>query len=128
MTGYPPVGVEAIDREHFHFDAVLRNLAAASRERDERRTNSLFAALLVRAEGHFASEERLMRSIGYAALERHTASHRDFVRRARACLAEIGEHGFTPAVTEWIDQAVAWFERHVTDEDAALGRAVAVKG
>ncbi|HUJ27711.1 MAG TPA: hemerythrin family protein [Myxococcales bacterium] len=124
MPGYPAVGAPEIDDEHAAFESMLRRLCATAEQKDAQAAANVLGALLVRAAGHFASEERLMLQIRYVHMARHTAAHRQFLAQARTIHNDLCNGGLEPAVSAWIAGAPRWFNAHVEVEDLALGEAL----
>ena len=124
MPGYPAVGAPEIDDEHAAFDSMLRRLGATVEQKDAQSAANLLGAVLVRAAGHFASEERLMLQIRFLHMARHTAAHRQFIAEARNIHKELCDAGLSPEVATWITWAPRWFNAHVETEDLPLGEAL----
>lgn len=108
------LGVEEMDSTHREFVELLEQCQGGERFADS------FSRLLVHTEQHFANEEQLMRSSGYAAIDEHRGEHNKVLAEARQ-MARGVERGRLKMAKAWLNERLPeWFELHRTTMDAAL--------
>jgi hemerythrin-like metal-binding protein len=117
----PLVGVAEIDRQHRVFLQRWCALTDAQLRGDPRIVRANLWFLERYAAEHFDSEERTMTEARFPGLLAHRREHERFAERIRRVRihVEAGRHIAESAHFGWIAQ---WFERHVRELDAELGR------
>jgi hemerythrin-like metal-binding protein len=114
------LGIPGLDREHrAMIDLINRCYAELGSDPDaaaiERTLGEIHAAIA----GHFALEERIMRTAGYARLAEHKGDHEALLDELRELM-----DGFTadPVAGRLVlERALGeWFARHFRSFDAAL--------
>ncbi len=112
----PRLGHALIDRQHVRLAATAGALhAAAQRGRPAR---ALLGRLIRDTRRHFASEDRLMRQVGYAEEAGHRALHDGVIAemlRMRAMLAE-----GRALHTKHADLVIEWLRHHTAEADRNL--------
>src|SRR5512137_2961281 len=101
MTWTPSlaIGVPEVDDQHRTlFERAGRFAAAVHGHERNARLEELFEFLAEYALEHFASEERLMRSVDYPDLEVHAAEHRSFKQRLGSLAPQWDSEGESTAM------------------------------
>jgi hemerythrin len=114
------VYVPKLDAEHARLFDLLRELSQAAAAEDTRRVQAVYQALLQHVSGHFAHEERLMKSSTYPALDWHKRQH-DTVRRRAKEYGDRVEAGDTGAGAELTEFLVSWLRDHTAVHDRMMG-------
>lgn len=122
------VGHRVLDQQHEElFRRTQRVLAAA--DGDALEMAGLIDFLHAYAVTHFGLEEGLMREVHYSGYARHKAEHDRFIADLVGLAGEYDRGGLSRfmrlRVREWLG---GWLERHVREEDAALGAFLAGNG
>jgi hemerythrin-like metal-binding protein len=117
------IGVLEIDDQHRTlFERAGRFAAAVEAHERNTRLEELFAFLAGYALEHFASEESLMRRVGYPGLEQHQAEHRAFKQRLGSLVPQWDSEGDSTAmVLALLGFLDAWLTEHVRGSDQRLG-------
>ncbi len=116
-------GIPELDEQHRELLGQIGSLFAAARQGDAAHTREALAYLERYAREHFATEERIMRAVGYPQLVDHLALHAAFVEGLEQRKREFGEHrSETMLLVDllcWMDE---WLRNHVRDADAGMAR------
>jgi hemerythrin len=117
------IGVAEIDAQHRTlFERVGRLEAAVTAQEPYFRLEELFAFLKTYALTHFASEEGLMRRVGYPGLSAHVREHDEFRRRLGSLVPQWESGGDSTAtlvaVLAFLD---SWLTDHVKNSDQRIG-------
>jgi hemerythrin-like metal-binding protein len=117
------IGVVEIDEQHRTlFERAGRFAAAVHGHERNTRLEELFAFLAEYAVEHFASEERLMRTVGYPDLEQHAAEHRAFKQRLGSLVPQWDSEGDSTAMLlALLGFLDTWLTGHVRGSDQRLG-------
>jgi hemerythrin-like metal-binding protein len=118
-------GIREVDMQHRELLLQVAALEGAARAGDLQKADDALAYLERYAVEHFATEERIMRDLGYPELDAHRSLHLGFVAqlgRRKAAHAEAR----SPAVLlvelgRWME---AWLAEHVMGADAEMARFV----
>lgn len=110
------LGVPAMDRSHREFVDLVNRMDRAT----DASFAYLFSDLVHHTRAHFAAEEVLMRTTGYA----ESASHRDEHSRVLAEMERFGQYlgrGHLALARTYVrEQLPAWFARHASLMDSPL--------
>lgn len=109
------IGHAVIDEEHETLFALARQLLDAP---DQPSQQKVVMQFYKHTRAHFASEEALMKEIGYPAHRAHTEQHNRMITLLNEISHSIGQG--TPsqkAFESWIDD---WIIKHIEHEDARL--------
>ena len=118
---------EAFDGEHHALLERLNDLLLAIRSGDRSRIMMACTSLSAQARAHFASEEALMREVGYPDLESHREQHAELGRRlARLSYLASSGAGYLSA-TAPVSLLEQWFVPHLTHADRRLAEFVAAR-
>lgn len=115
-------GIDAVDEQHRRMFGLLADLGdAVGDDADREAVGHLLAEIEAETDAHFADEESIMRSCGFAAdcgscYRDHHAAHADFASwvseiRARYEDGEPIEPGVVDYARNWIDAHVAGEEQ-----------------
>jgi hemerythrin-like metal-binding protein len=117
------IGVPEIDDQHRTLlERAGRFAAAVHGQERSARLEELFDFLSKYALEHFASEERLMRSVDYPDLERHAAEHRGFRERLGSLAPQWDSEGESTAMLlALLGFLDSWLTEHVRGSDQRLG-------
>lgn len=109
-------GLPDIDAQH----RQLFDMAAAFQgDGDQVRVMRSLAALSSYANTHLRDEERLLESIGYAALEAHRQEHEKFRSMLRQLLEDARGLTLDQIATRIAELINGWFYQHILTVDAA---------
>ena len=110
-------GDERIDRQHRHMLGIANDLVAYSLvEADRPRALALLDELLEETVRHFAFEESVLASFGYAEMERHRALHAELVSEAVGLRTKVTAGEAKPiAVFQFVLERVV--AGHLIEED-----------
>ena len=72
------------------------------------------------AQYHFSSEEKLLTTLGYPALNTQKMSHNGFVKKVKEFQSEF-EHGKLALSVEVLDFQKDWWSKHILGEDMKYG-------
>ncbi|MEI6224901.1 MAG: hemerythrin family protein [Deltaproteobacteria bacterium] len=116
------IGVPEIDDQHRTlFERAGRFAAAVHGHERSARLAELFDFLSEYALEHFASEERLMRSVDYPDIERHAVEHRSFRGRLGSLAPQWDSEGESSAMLlALLGFLDAWLTEHVRGSDQRL--------
>jgi hemerythrin len=118
---------EALASEHHALLERLNDLLIAIRSGDRSHIMMACTSLSAQARAHFASEEALMREVGYPDLESHREQHEELGRRlARLSYLASSGAGFLSA-TAPVSLLEQWFVPHLTYADRRLADFVAAR-
>lgn len=117
------IGVPEIDDQHRTlFERAGRFAAAVHGHERNARLEELFDFLAEYALEHFASEERLMRSVDYPGLEQHQAEHGAFKQRLGSLVPQWDSEGESTAMLlALLGFLDSWLTEHVRGSDQRLG-------
>jgi len=113
------VGVREIDEQHATLAALLNELSAALRNGQEH--VATFREIVRYTAFHFATEERLMRSCGYAEEAAHQDMHRRLLDDLRCLRLEECEGASVSLTLHYLQE---WLLRHVDGADRDLAAAL----
>lgn len=116
------MGIDEVDRQHRSlvgmindaYDAALGGVCASE-------IRTLVDRMVGYAEGHFATEEELMKASGYHQAEGHFAEHGSFVRKAQSYTTDL-QGGHEPDPSEVFRYLAEWLSAHILEVDMAFGR------
>jgi hemerythrin len=116
------VGHPIIDDQHRELFARADDLIQAMAEgRAMAELEQLLVFLRDYCRDHFGTEERLMVSRGYPALQAHRLAHREFERRFHEIERSVATRGATAAVVlEVKDLLRGWLTHHIGAVDIRL--------
>jgi hemerythrin-like metal-binding protein len=77
-------GYADIDHDHKMLIGMINQLAIAPNRQDIIVLEFILDELSLYVSYHFSREEQLMSSLGYAGLDKHCVSHRDFIEELKA--------------------------------------------
>ncbi len=118
---------EALNSEHHALLERLSDLLVAIRSGDRSHIVMACTSLAAQARGHFATEEALMREVGYPDLESHREQHLELGRRlARLSYLASSGTGFLSA-TAPVTLLEQWFVPHLTHADRRVADFVAAQ-
>ncbi len=121
----PVLGTPALDAPHADLLRQAGELAAAARDRDDRRAMRLAEALVEATALHFAFENELMERTAYPDRAPHRSAHDLFLQDLSLMAEEIGEAGITPQVLDWATGRLPqWLRYHIDKNDRPLARHV----
>jgi hemerythrin len=111
---------EALNSEHHALLEKLNDLLIAIRSGDRSHIVMACTSLAAQARAHFATEEALMRKVGYPDLESHREQHEELGRRlARLSFLAGSGSGFL-SETAPVSLLEQWFVPHLTFADRRL--------
>lgn len=117
------VGVPEIDAQHQELFRRAEQLITALRAGDRSEVPPLVRFLSDYAKEHFASEERIMKEIGYPGLDAHREAHKGFREGLAELTADFQRKGATALVAlsvhNWLSD---WLRQHVSGPDVEVGR------
>lgn len=114
------LGVPTMDATHQEFVELL----AAVEFAPDAALLAAWQALVEHTEGHFAQEDRWMRSTGFAADNCHSLQHRVILEVMRDGAARAAE-GELHVVRGMAGELATWFTHHAQTMDAALAQHLA---
>lgn len=117
------VGDRRMDEQHRHLCDLLNGFDDAVRQgRDHQVVDDLLNDLLGYTQEHFADEEQLLESLGYAGLDHHRASHRELVQGLERFHFEFlkGERCLTEGRREFLRD---WLISHILHDDVDFAAA-----
>jgi hemerythrin len=106
------VGNEEIDKQHKYLFELGNRLPEVA---DEDGIHHLIMDLFKYTREHFATEEEMMRSIGYPNLDEHIQLHDDLISK----LSTISENEFTTdaEIYKFKEFVYLWLSKHILEED-----------
>jgi len=119
----PEEHVDHIVRDHAEIADLVARLRAALERGDHDEMKSLLMALQMVEAKHYATEEALMRAVGYAQADTHRAEHANMLetlKRINETLVWENLAAISPQVVAHIEAALT----HMIDADQALNRFV----
>lgn len=114
------VGIAEIDEQHRTLFRLLNELRAAADAPDatERQT-AILAELDEDTRQHFATEEQLMRDIGFPDIAAHIAEHQRLQRELEDCRAQVldrkGAIDFSAFIKSWLIGHLMTMDREYAD-------------
>ncbi len=118
-------GIREVDMQHRELLLQVTALEGAARTGDLQKADDALAYLERYAVEHFATEERIMRDLGYPRLEAHRSLHLGFAAqlgRRKAAHAETrSQTVLLFELGRWME---AWLSEHVMGADAEMARFV----
>jgi hemerythrin-like metal-binding protein len=116
-------GIREVDHQHRELLVRIATLEGAARAGDLTQAEEALDYLTRYAAEHFATEERIMRELGYPQLEPHRALHEAFsarlTERKEAHGRERSPVALLVDLARWME---AWLSEHVLGADAELAR------
>ena len=116
-------GIREVDHQHRELLVRIATLEGAARAGDLTQAEEALDYLARYAAEHFATEERIMRDLGYPQLEPHRALHEAFSAQMAARKEAHGRERSPVALlvdlARWME---AWLSEHVLGADAELAR------
>jgi hemerythrin len=117
------VGDARIDADHKAlFDILDRLRVGAQEDWPAGLRLKLLADLVALSEAHFAREEQIMNSIGYAERHSHRAEHAKLMAQVRELYGKVSE-GDLSLSTSVFQFLYGWLARHIEVKDKPLGEA-----
>ena len=120
----PKEHVDSIVRDHAEIADLVASLRAALDRGDQAEMKSLLFGLEMLEAKHYATEEALMRAVGYDQADAHRAEHAkmlETLKRINEALVWENLATVSPQVVTHLETAVA----HMIDADQTLNRFVA---
>jgi hemerythrin-like metal-binding protein len=112
------VGIEVIDNDHKRLVGIANQLYdAIGARRNKQILGGLLDELSEYTAGHFAREEEIFRSTGYADAVEHTAQHREYLEQV-ASLIERHKNGSKGVTLELMNGLKNSLFDHVLGSDA----------
>jgi hemerythrin len=122
------VGIEEIDNQHKTlFDLINRLYFAALNREDATETVEILDTLLDYTRTHFALEEKLLESAGYADLAEHAQEHRRFIEKLNSVVQKFMIEEKT-VTFELINFLKHWLKEHILETDTAYASALYKSG
>ncbi len=116
------VGHEAMDREHRAMVTVIRRLFEENgKQPGSPAVQRLLDELLAETRAHFASEEALMREVGYTDTEEHRDEHAALLTELQVVL-ERARKSPESITIDTLSFITTWFTDHVRVADLALAQ------
>jgi hemerythrin len=121
------LGNDLIDTQHRIFMLLCRKLDIAIKANQPLPTiNSVIAELKKFAEFHFASEENLMREIGYPELNRHAHIHTELLMEFNGRMAKIRDRlDYPEDLLIFLNQ---WLLKHMVKDDLKIANLIITSG
>jgi hemerythrin-like metal-binding protein len=113
------VGIEEIDRDHKNLIGMISRLQTTSPVTTDSETISdLLTQMTTYAQGHFETEEALMRRYGYPGFDAHRAEHRVFTKKTvEFCSASMLKVESVPQTL--LNFLSEWLVHHILESDQA---------
>ncbi len=110
-------GIPLIDRQHQHWLEMLNTFYDQIDDVAYRKNvQELIQEAIDYTHYHFETEEKLMRDIGYPAIDEQKAQHAEITRRIERFRDSITDD--TPVVSMFLTEEMkAWFSHHILEED-----------
>ena len=122
------VGVQEVDQQHQVLVGIVNQLSAALDVQDsDFDSRKVIDELVQYTVYHFGTEERLMREISYAALDRHAGEHQSFVKKVGQLVTQL-DHGEGPSLVELLIFLRDWLISHILNSDRDMGDALNLAG
>ena len=122
------VGVQEVDKQHQVLVGILNRLGTALDGQvsgvDNRQVIDELEQYTVY---HFGTEERLMREISYAGIDRHVHEHQAFVKQVSQMVTQL-DHGQGPSLVELLLFLRDWLVSHILHSDRDMGDALNLAG
>ncbi|MCM1334330.1 MAG: bacteriohemerythrin [Bacteroides sp.] len=116
-------GNAVIDQEHRELlGAVNRLVEACGRGEGRSSMDSVIDFLVKYVDRHFAHEEQLMKTAGYAGLAPHRAFHEEYKRKLGEIVAKIPPSGASIGDLALINGHIGLLVTHIRTEDKKLGK------
>ena len=111
------VKVREIDEQHMHLVAMINKLHDAMVANKGRELQQEIVGEMVAYTGfHFATEEKYMRSFGYAGYFEHKAEHEQFASEAAELKARVDRGGLVLSL-EVMTLLKEWLQNHILGTD-----------
>ncbi len=111
---------DLLDAQHVEIFRKLRE-AAEVLDGPIGRVEAAVAALAEALVSHLAAEERIMDEVLYPERARHRSAHEMFIADFLRMREELGWHGATPLVAEWLRRRMPeWLRFHIRVNDLPL--------
>ncbi len=122
------VGVQEVDKQHQVLVGILNRLGVALDAQDSHFDNRKVIDEMVQyTVYHFGTEERLMREISYAGIDRHIGEHQSFVKKVSQLVAQV-DQGQGPSLVELLLFLRDWLVSHILNSDRDMGDALNLAG
>jgi hemerythrin len=117
------IGIEEIDTQHRELVQQFAALLAACEEgRGREELKTLLGFLDWYVQRHFSDEEALQHRCGYPSYQEHRSEHQSFVSRIGSLQQQVDGGGTELSHLVEINTLLfAWFVKHVSKSDRALG-------
>ena len=116
-------GIREVDHQHRELLVRIATLEGAARAGDLHQAEEALDYLTRYAAEHFATEERIMRDLGYPHLESHRSLHEAFAAQlAERKLAHARDRSQVVLLLDLARWLEAWLSQHVLGADAELAR------
>ncbi len=113
-------GHDEVDRQHRRLFEMVNELHEAMAKGHGREAlEPVMKALAAYTLEHFATEEALMRSVGYPHLERHRDKHEALARQVEELLLRFSK-GFLTIPSTLSRFLADWLKHHIREEDMAF--------
>ena len=122
------VGVQEVDKQHQVLIGIVNQLSAALDMQDrDLDSHKVINELVQYTVYHFGTEERLMREISYAGIDRHVHEHQAFVKQVGQMVTQL-DHGQGPSLLELLLFLRDWLISHILNSDRDMGDALNLAG
>lgn len=114
------LGIPSVDAEHQEMIGLINAAHAGLRDRQDRAAiDAMLGEIHAGIAAHFALEERLMRSAGYAGYGEHKADHERLLDQIME-LMDIYAADPAEGEKQLSERLSSWFEGHFASHDARL--------
>ena len=122
------VGVQEVDQQHQVLIGIVNQLSAAlDMQGSDFDSHKVINELVQYTVYHFGTEERLMREISYAGIDRHVGEHQSFVKKVSQMVAQ-RDRGEGPSLEELLIFLRDWLISHILNSDRDMGDALNLAG
>lgn len=111
------VDIKEIDDQHKQLIDVINKLQSAMSEGKGKETlGSILGEMARYAKGHFATEEKIMETHGYAGYDDQKKKHKDFVAKAMTLKSDFDSGKLTLSI-DTLKFLRDWLDTHIATED-----------
>ena len=122
------VGVKSLDSQHTNLFGIINELHHAMKNgKGQLVLVPLLRRLIEYTESHFAAEEKLMKSSGYANFDQHRAQHVALTRKVGEFMDRLDKDGCAINV-DLLFFLCDWLKTHIQQEDKAYAPWLAAHG
>jgi hemerythrin len=122
------VGYAAIDNQHQKWFQLAHEVhSAVVTGKAKEILKQTLASFIAYTKGHFASEERLMLTNGYADFQEHKDQHQALTRKLIQVQRDL-EDGRATVAMEFLQFLKIWLGHHINVVDSRLGAYLSEKG